>query len=252
MSNLRELKNVLAFLTTIPVGMDLDGLNLAANSMYLFPLVGALIGLFAGSFAWILSLGLPNLLVGGLAVGFLLFITGVHHMDGLLDFGDGIAFRGSPYEKIQIMHDQHTGAGGLALGLIVVMLTALSMSELKPDVILQALIVAETAAKFAMVLEASAGRSAHRGMATCFVDAMHQKRGLGFLLVSLGITLGISILTLRLVGVLVVASVIPLVLFIVRVSHIHFQGITGDVLGATNELSRMLSLLVMVGAMRWL
>ena len=52
---LKEIKNLIAFLTIIPVGMDQNCLTDAAKYMPLFPLVGAFIGLLAGVFAWPVS-----------------------------------------------------------------------------------------------------------------------------------------------------------------------------------------------------
>ena len=49
---LKEIKNLFSFLTTIPLSMDKDMLTDAAKSMFLFPLIGALIGLLAGLFGW--------------------------------------------------------------------------------------------------------------------------------------------------------------------------------------------------------
>jgi len=117
---LKEIKNLLAFLTIIPVGMDPDCLTDSAKYMYLFPLVGAIIGLLAGLFAWLLLNILASLVVGILTLSFILLLTGLHHTDGLLDFGDGIMYQGPPKKKIEIMHDQRTGAGGLALGLVAI------------------------------------------------------------------------------------------------------------------------------------
>jgi adenosylcobinamide-GDP ribazoletransferase len=37
----------------------------------------------------------------------------------------------------------------------------------------------------------------------------------------------------------------------VGISHKHFKGVTGDVLGATNELARMVSLIVLLAMIRW-
>src|SRR3990170_5358202 len=127
---LKELKNLIAFLTIIPVGMDSDWLMDAANYMFLFPAIGALIGLLAGLLAWVLFRVLPNLVVGILALGFILLVTGLHHIDGLLDFGDGIMYQGTPEKKIEIMHDQQTGAGGLTLGLISMLTTAFCIAGL--------------------------------------------------------------------------------------------------------------------------
>ena len=96
---LKKIKNLLSFLTIIPVGMDPDCLTDSADYMYLFPLVGAIIGLLAGLFAWLLLKILPSLVAGILTLGVILLLTGLHHTDGLLDFGDGIMYQGIPNEE---------------------------------------------------------------------------------------------------------------------------------------------------------
>jgi adenosylcobinamide-GDP ribazoletransferase len=156
---IKELKNLLSFLTVIPIKMDKDILSDCAKGMFLFPLIGAFIGLIAGVFGWVAFQFLPNLVAGVLVLGLLLIITGLHHTDGLLDFGDGIMAHGSPERKIEIMHDQLTGAGGLSLGIMTFLVTALSFSELNPSIIIQSVIVVEISAKLSMVLGAWAGKS---------------------------------------------------------------------------------------------
>ncbi|MGB9842451.1 MAG: adenosylcobinamide-GDP ribazoletransferase, partial [Candidatus Bathyarchaeales archaeon] len=127
---LKEIKNLLSFLTIIPVSMDKDCLTDSARFMFLFPLIGAFIGLIAGLFGWITAHFLPSLVVGALVLGLLLLITGLHHADGLLDFGDGIMAHGTAERKIEIMHDQLTGAGGLSMGIMTFLITALAIAEL--------------------------------------------------------------------------------------------------------------------------
>src|SRR4030067_2250742 len=127
---LKEIKNLLSFLTVLTLSMDENCLAEAAKNMSLFPLIGALIGLLAGVFAWVTSQFLPSLVVGALALGVLLLITGLHHTDGLLDFGDGVMAHGSPERKIEIMHDQLTGAGGLSLGIMTFLVTSFCITEL--------------------------------------------------------------------------------------------------------------------------
>jgi adenosylcobinamide-GDP ribazoletransferase len=96
----KKIKSLFAFLTIIPVGMDENWTDEMADSMFLFPLVGAFIGFLAGLLAWVLLKIYDPLIVGFLTLGFLLLITGLHHADGLLDFGDGLMYRGPPEEKI--------------------------------------------------------------------------------------------------------------------------------------------------------
>jgi adenosylcobinamide-GDP ribazoletransferase len=248
----KEIKNLITFLTIIPLGMDSDCLLDAANYMYLFPLVGLFIGLLAGLLAWLLFYILPDLVVGILTLGFILLITGLHHTDGLLDFGDGIMFQGSPEKKIKIMHDEHIGAGGLTLGLMILLTTAFCIAKLKAGITVQSLAVSEILAKFAMVVVAWAGKSAHKGMNTYFINAMHGRYRRLRLITALIITVGIIIPLLWLVGLITVIVAFVTSLIMVRVSNRHFGGVTGDVMGATNEITRMATLITFLGMARWM
>jgi adenosylcobinamide-GDP ribazoletransferase len=248
---LKEIKNLFSFLTTIPVSMDQDILTDTAKTMFLFPLIGALIGLLAGLFGWATLHFLPSLVAGALVLGFLLLITGLHHTDGLLDFGDGIMAHGSPERKIEIMHDQLTGAGGLSLGIMTFLITAFSIAELDMGVIIQGLVVVEVSAKLSMVIGAWAGKAVHEGMASSFLAAMHGKKGDARLIVALAISFGIAVPLLWLTGAVVVLAAIMAGLIVVGISHRHFKGVTGDVLGATNELTRMVSLIILLAMIRW-
>jgi adenosylcobinamide-GDP ribazoletransferase len=249
---LKEIKNLFSFLTTIPVSMDQDILTDTAKYMFLFPLIGAFIGLLAGLCGWALSHLLPSLVVGALVLAFLLLITGLHHTDGLLDFGDGIMAHGSPERKIEIMHDQLTGAGGLSLGIITFLVTAFSIAELDSGIIVQGLVVVEVSAKLSMVVGAWAGKAVHEGMSSSFLEAMHGKKGAARLIIALVISFGVALPLLWLTGVVTLLAAILASLIMVGISHSHFKGVTGDVLGATNELTRMVSLITLLAMIRWL
>lgn len=248
---IKELKNLFSFLTVLPLSMDKDMLTDCAKNMFIFPLIGGFIGLLAGVFGWVLFYFLPGSIVGVLVLGLLLIITGLHHTDGLLDFGDGIMAHGSPERKIEIMHDQLTGAGGLSLGIMTFLVTALSFSELTSNIIIQSVIVVEISAKLSMVIGSWAGKSVHKGMNSPFLEAMHGKKGSLRLIVALALSFGIALTLLGIVGIATVLTAIITSLFIVLLSHNHFKGITGDVLGATNELSRMTSIIMLLAMIRW-
>jgi len=247
----KEVKSLFSFLTILTPTMDEDCFTNAAKVMFLFPFVGAFIGLLAGLFGWVTSQFLPSLVVGALVLGFLLLITGVHHTDGLLDFGDGVMAHGSAERKIEIMHDQLTGAGGLSLGIMTILITAFSIAELNTNIIIPSIVVAEVSAKLSMVIGAWAGKAAHQGMASSFLRAMHDKKGTARLVIALVISLGIALPLLWLAGVVTLLAAILTGLIMVGVSHRHFKGVTGDVLGATNELARMVSLITLLAMIRW-
>jgi adenosylcobinamide-GDP ribazoletransferase len=225
--------------------MDGDGLAQAASYMPIFPLIGAAVGLLAGVVVRFLELVLPTLAAGCIGLGFLLLVNGVQHADGLLDFGDGVMFHGSLNEKLRIMRDPTTGAGGLCLGVVILLTTVLSIGTLPTSFIVLGLTASEAAAKFSMVLATAIGKSAHKGMNTIFVERMHQHRGLR-LAFSYAIIVAISLFALKALGFVIVIGVTLTALVMVMISNRHFGGITGDVLGACHEISRTISLLLIL------
>ena len=226
--------------------MDKDMLTDCAKNMWAFPLIGALIGLLAGLFGWFAYHLLPGIVVGGLVMALLLWMTGLHHTDGLLDFGDGVMAHGTPEHKIEVMHDQLTGAGGLTLGMLTILITALAFGTLSLRLIFPAVLVIEMCAKLSMVVAAWAGKSVHQGMNSSFLEAMHGKGGNWRLVAALAISAAIAILFLRWAGVFVVLAAVITGLLMVAVAHRHFKGVTGDVFGATNELTRLVCIVVLV------
>jgi adenosylcobinamide-GDP ribazoletransferase len=233
--------------------MDKDLLTDCARNMWVFPLIGALLGLLAGLFGLVAFRFLPDIVAGALVFALLLWMTGLHHTDGLLDFGDGIMAHGTPEHKIDVMHDQLTGAGGLSLGILTILISSLAIGGLGMAVgrwnvpfVFPAIIVVEMCAKLSMVVAAWAGKSVHEGMNSPFLEAMHGRGGNWRLIASLIISFVIGLLFLRLAGIFVVLAAIISALFIVAVAHKHFGGVTGDVFGATNDLTRLVCVVVLL------
>jgi adenosylcobinamide-GDP ribazoletransferase len=255
----KAIKNLFAFLTVLPLRMDMDCLVDSAKLMWLFPLVGAFIGLLAGVFGWAVCIFVPALVTGALALGVLLLLTGLHHTDGLLDFGDAVMFHGTAERKIEIMHDQLTGAGALGLGIMTYLVTALAFGELNRSVIIYgvtipliipALIIVESSAKLSMVVGAWAGNPVHEGMNSTFLDAMHGRSGNARLAAAILLSFAVAVPLLLFAGFVTVLAAFLTGLAMVAVAHRHFKGVTGDVLGATNELTRMVCVVVLLAVLR--
>ena len=242
----RRIRNLIGFMTIFPAGISLEAIKEVAQDIFLFPIIGAIIGFLAGAFALIMMQIMPKTVAGMLTCGFILLITGLHHTDGLLDFGDGLMVHGSPEKKIKVMRDPHVGVGGVALGIIVIFSTALCISQLNQEIVLQSLIVSEVYAKFSMVALTKFGKSASEGLNTYFINAMQGKNGIIRLIAALLISLAFSLPLLRMKGLIAVASAITATLIVLFLSNRHFKGITGDVIGATNEITRLATLLLIV------
>jgi len=242
----KGLRDLLGFLTIIPVGMDQDSLIRAAENMHLFPLIGSLIGLMAGIFATLTFILFPKLLAAVLTLSFLLSITGLHHTDGLLDFGDGLMCKGTVEQKLKAMHDKQTGTGGFVFAITVFLVTVFSIAEIAVRKVLSTLLVAETSAKLAMVFGAWIGTPASRGMGSLFITAMHGRWRKLRLSIALLYSISIAFLLLETVGLCMVATSLAVTSLMVWISNRNFRGVTGDVLGAINELTRAVSLAVTV------
>ena len=239
---LKEIGSVFSFLTIIPTTNA--NLETIARYMYLFPLVGIVIGGIIGGFGYGLSeAGIDPLIVGLLVVAAIAIITGIHHTDGLADFADGLMVRGTKEKKLAAMKDLSTGSAGIVaiVMYLIGMVVAISLSN--GFELFWALLFSEVIAKFSMVLMASIGQSAALGSNSPFLQLMKDKRKLGvaflFTLIPLLIFGGSA-------GMIAFAVGISFTMFLVALSSRSFGGITGDVLGATNELTRLSSLLIFV------
>lgn len=235
----RQVGSVFSFLTIIPAGST--GLQTAARHMYLFPIVGIAIGLMVGSVAYGLSLFLDPLIVGLLVTAGLVLITGIHHTDGLSDFADGLMARGTKQRKHEVMRDSSVGSAGIITIVLYVAAAVIALSMIKGFEIFVAILVAEIIAKFSMVLLASLGPSAWEGSNSDFVNSMKDRKKL---VIAAAITVGSIVILQNNVGFLALAGAVILTLIILLVSRRSFGGISGDIMGATNEITRVASLLV--------
>ena len=248
----RAVRNVFAFLTIVPVGMDPDGLTLAAAYMPIFPIIAGIIGLVGGVIVWCLDPALPSLLAGTIGLGVILLINGAQHVDGLLDFGDGVMCHGSRSQKLKVMRDPHTGAGGFTLGWIILSATVFAVASLTRTIVVQALVVSEAAGAFAMVFQAWAGQTAHKGMSSGFVNAMHSHWRNMRIISSTLILLVIALSALSTSGLIVVCAAVLVSAIMLNVSNRAFGGITGDVMGATHEVTRLVTIVVILVGTSWL
>ncbi len=241
----RAISSAFSFLTILPA-KSYD-LQIVAKYMYIFPIVGLAIGLPIGAIGYGMSFYLEPMMVAFLVVVMIAIITGIHHTDGLADFADGLMTHGDKEKKLQSMKDVSTGSAGITsivlymVGLIITLSVAGSGFAL-----FQAILLSEILAKFSMVFMASIGKSASLGSNSPFVQLMKDKKKLllasGLTLVPLYVVSGGGIITaFAMFGVVIGVTMLILVM-----ANKNFGGITGDVMGATNELSRLVSVIAFV------
>ena len=238
---LKEIGSVFSFLTIFPSSNAT--LENIAKYMYFFPVVGIVLGLLIGSFGFGLSFILDPLLVSLLVVTSIAIVTGIHHADGLADFADGLMVKGDKNKKLKAMKDVSTGSAGI-VGIVLYLIGLIITISLTTGFdLFKAILISEILAKFSMVLMASFGNSASIGSNSPFLEIMKDKKKLviAFLIMLIPV-----IILGETTGLVMLSVTVILTIFLLALSTRSFGGITGDILGATNELTRLASLMVFV------
>jgi adenosylcobinamide-GDP ribazoletransferase len=236
----------LSWLTVLPVRTGAPTPAVAAAAIRWAPLVGALLGAAAGALLLgLTALAVPPLAGGLLAVGFLALATRGMHLDGLADTADGLGCYGPPERALAVMRDG--AAGPFAVVTLVVVLGTQAVS-------LAALSTRGPGAVLDLALAAAAGRAGFGWMCRRGVPAA-RPGGLGatvagsqpwWVAMAWWVALaaaGYGLAGLR--GPLAVALAAAVVVALSRHTARRFSGMTGDVLGAANELATTVALLVL-------
>jgi adenosylcobinamide-GDP ribazoletransferase len=243
---IKGLKALFSFLTIVPVGMEsIEGVS---KYFFLCPLVGLVIGAVAGTVGFVFNIFLPELISGFFVLVSLELLTGFHHLDGLLDFSDAAMARGDSKRRLEVMHDMFTGAAAVAVGIIVLVVSGLAFGYFSGLSILKVAIVAEIVAKESMVLTAYLGKTPkYQGMGYFVVESMKNKHLKAIFSVVLS-----AVIVFLLVGISVFFIFVAMEAAVVAVDYYSNKTlgcVTGDVMGATNEINRMVAILVVLAAM---
>jgi len=242
-----ELAAAFALLTRLPVHrLRLPRLTVPAKAVWAYPIVGAAVGAIGGAVYWIAhSLSCPPALAALCALVAMILATGALHEDGLADFADGLA-GDSKERSLSIMRDHEIGTYGvLALLLsLAVRATAIALIA-EPRAVMAALIAADAASRLSAVLIMAALPLARRDGLSASVGSPTA----GLAAIALGVTFIIAWLLLPFgVALLLILSAIVSAVIIGRVALIRLGGQTGDVLGASSQISECLALILLVAA----
>lgn len=228
---------LISFFTRLPGGKL--SMEKAAKQSFLLPLLGGLIGLIIGAFSLFVFKFVDGFLAALLTAICLYFITGLNHLDGLSDFADGVYTCGSRERKIKAMKDTQIGIAGITFVLFAILFLVFTLFMVSGNIF--KIIVAEVCAKTAMLFALFLGKPMKTGMGKVFIENIN-KIAFPF---SILFSLGLSFTLLRYLGLLAILNSIFSSLIIVKIAHSNFGAINGDVIGAVNELSRVVSLLIL-------
>jgi len=233
------------FLTAVPLSRSIHDAKpeeLAA-SMSWYPFVGCLLGALLVTADSLLVQVFPTQVTSVLLMFLLIGITRGLHQDGLADMVDGLAGGRTPQARLAIMRDARIGAIGatglfLALGLRYAGINTLPAGEH-----LALLMGMPVVGRWAMVVGAFHVTSARSegGLAQPFLAY------LSWWHVCLA-TLTAGIVLTLLMGPWLALGCLLIGTGLVRLStiwfHHMFGGVTGDLLGATNEIAEILFIVI--------
>lgn len=262
MKAIKTFRDMLSFFTIIPLGNTEDFVVTTAEYISLFPVIGAFIGLLgavyflASGFLLSYMLLFVNLLVqvpsafllrlvpAMMTVAFLLVLTGLQHFDGLVDLGNAVG-SGNLEERRAVAHSWVVSYKGAVFAITVEFLAFLGLVFLKPGMAFFALVAAEVAAKLAVVTIAVVGKPTHKGLGSIFLDSAKRKRNVIAYLIAILIV--VPLLGFIGVGIILVSVILGVLMG--RVGKIVFGGVSGDMMGATNEVVRAIVLVFVAGAL---
>ena len=241
-----ELKAVLIFCSRLPLAHGaLFAEGAIGKAAWAFPVAGLAIGV-VGAAVYVLAhrLGLPPWPAASLSVTTTLIITGCLHEDGLADTADGFGGGKTREQKLEIMRDSRTGAYGvcaLAMSLLLRVGTLASFAD--THLVVWALIASHTAGRATMPVlmwllppARNDGLSFQSGRPPS--ESVAAAAGIAFVVLLFCLYPGRGV-----VASIVLIAAIALMAWL---STRQIEGQTGDVLGALEQVSEILVLLVAV------
>jgi adenosylcobinamide-GDP ribazoletransferase len=234
-----------AFLTRVPVRVVADAADVG-RAVRWFPLVGTALGGAGALTAWVLHdlIGMPPGLSALLLVGLGAWVTGAIHLDGLADMADGFGGGRTRDDVLRIMRDPVIGSfGAIALLLVIAMKARALTTLLERDAALRFLVAAPALSRWTIVgLAAWLPYARPEGGLGQAVTAERDPTGL---LLATAIT---AVVTIAALGTHVLMSWALAALVMValgRAARRRIGGVTGDVFGASVEMTETT---VLVGA----
>jgi len=237
----RGLRAAVSLLTRVPVGPAGWGSADFARAVPWFPLVGALVGLaLAGSYAGLLLVA-PPFVAAGLTLGLSLLLTGALHEDGLADTADALGGARNREDALRILNDPAHGTYGVLSIVLSVILRVAALAALDGWTAVAVLPGAHVLSRGAVVVLLGALRpAAEQGLGASYATATTRREVAGGVAGSLAaglLALGGWVLPAVLLAALGAGAVGVL-------SMRRIGGITGDVLGAAQQVVEILVLLL--------
>ncbi|EKX58946.1 Cobalamin synthase [Rhodobacter sp. AKP1] len=227
-----DVQLALALLTRLPLpGQSLP--DRGAGAAWAWPLAGVAVGgLAALTAAAALALGLPATVAAALALALQALATGAMHEDGLADTADGLWGGWTRERRLEIMKDSRTGSYGVAALVLVGLLRWSALAAaLEGGVTL--LVAAAVLSRVPMVgLMALLPNARGAGLAQSLGRPDRRQAAL-----AAAVGLGVALLLAGPAALVLAAAGGAAALALGLVARAKIGGQTGDILGASQQLS---------------
>jgi adenosylcobinamide-GDP ribazoletransferase len=229
------------FLTRVPLRLRAAP-DLAASVPW-FGVVGAAIGLAVGLVAAGMMELVPPVVAAAVAVAFGLLLTGAFHEDGLADTADGLG-GWTPERRREILKDSRHGTYGVAALCSSIVLRAVCVAVLSPATAVAGLVAAHSLGRGAAVGVMGLARPVgEEGLGADYA------RGLSGVRTTLGVGASIVLAAVATgwwaVPLVATAAAAALVVSVIAVRA--FGGVSGDILGAVEQVTECSILVVVTG-----
>jgi adenosylcobinamide-GDP ribazoletransferase len=244
------IKSGFGWLSTIPVGISMEGIDALMTHVYVFPFIGLVLGVIFGIWSWLVSRVLPVELAAIAIIIVIYKLCGINHIDGLADFGDGIVAHGPIENKVKAMKDLNLGTGGVIFLMVLIISYFAIISNMPILLMPLAMVASEVSAKQSMVTFSAFSVSLQKGFGQIMIEKTDKRK----FLISLIFASLFSVVILGPLGLVALAASQVMAIYLIDIAKKKFGGSTGDVIGAANEISRGIALatcLTLGGVVPW-
>jgi len=250
------LKAMFSFFTMIRLDITQEDMDAMDRKFWMVPLVGSLYGLIAAVLMTVLmQFDFVNPFVASVITFFVIFSFNRYlHIDGTIDVGDGLVVAGTREDHLRALKDSRIGAGGMAFALMIILMNVTMAASVPILLMTIVMFSAEVLAKVGMTSAAAfgepgdgmAGNSVRNTSALSLVFALTLA---ALLIIASGVVIGLLnehttmpvALPEHYVALLLVSLAVSVFigLLMSAIAKKNFGMVNGDVLGATNEITRV-------------
>lgn len=244
---INQIVLLIQFMTRIyvPLKVEYSEEKLAKGIKY-FPLVGYFIGLIIFVIANILNKYVDNKYIISLLIILLeLKLVGLIHVDGLADSFDGLFSYRDKDKILEIMKDSRVGTNGVVILIFYYLAKLILIAEIISHGDMRCLIVYPIIARMSTSVNAGFGVYARdKGMSTGIIGMNKAKDGIFSMILTLILTILVYYNSGMLKGIAMLIIGILFIFYFRQVVYKKIDGITGDTMGASLEMTGLIVLLV--------